>query len=277
MSYAAPPTTRTTSPSSAVAPGPDDAPLHENRRDATNRLFAQAVAGDEQEQTRCRDEIVRLNMTVASDVARRYRGRGVASDDLDQVAFLGLVKAVKGFDPALGHDFLSFAVPTIRGELRRYFRDLGWTVRPPRSIQELQTKIVAAEGELYQKLGRAPRPSEFAEHLDVELDLVLDALAANGCFAPASLDAPTAEGEDAIGDRLGSLDTAFDTAEARLALRPLMRGLTPRERRILEMRFFGGATQAEIGADIGVTQMQVSRLLTRLLARLRKQIEADAA
>jgi RNA polymerase sigma-B factor len=249
------------------------------RRAATARLFAEALTDDEAERARCHDEIVRLNMEVARDVAHRYRGRSIPAEDLQQVAFLGLVKAVKGFDPTLGNDFLVFAVPTIRGELRRYFRDLGWTVRPPRPIQEMQSKIIAAEGALYQQLGRAPRPSEFAEHLGVELDLVLDALAANGCFTPTSLDAPTTgeEGDDVIGNRLGFVDAGFDAAEARAALQPLMRNLDARDRRILEMRFFGGSTQAEIGAEIGVTQMQVSRLLTRLLARLRRQLEVGTA
>src|SRR5690348_3468087 len=124
-------------------------------------------------------------MSVAADCAKRYRGRGIATEDLDQVAYLGLVKAVRAFDPALGHDFLSFAVPTIRGELRRHFRDLGWALRPPRAIQELQTEILACEGELAQQLGRSPRPSDLARHLDVDLEHVLEALAASGCFAPA--------------------------------------------------------------------------------------------
>ncbi len=244
----------------------------DDRRTATARLFAEASTASAERRHALQDEIVQRNMGVAVDCARRYRGRGIATDDLDQVAYLGLVKAVQGFDPERGHDFLSFAVPTIRGELRRHFRDHGWSLRPPRSIQELQTRILAAEGELTQELGRSPRPTDLARHLDVDLEHVLDALAANGCFAPASLDAPVPEGESALGDRLGDLDPAFDSAEARVTLAAVLRGLTPRERRILELRFFGGATQAEIGADIGVTQMQVSRLLNRILDRLRERL-----
>ncbi|WP_395693780.1 SigB/SigF/SigG family RNA polymerase sigma factor [Nocardioides sp.] len=245
----------------------------EDRRAATQRLFEEARDGAGDRRRAVEDRIVELNMTVASDCARRYRGRGIATDDLDQVAFLGLVKAVRAFDPGRGHDFLSFAVPTIRGELRRHFRDQGWALRPPRSIQELQTRILAAEGELAQQLGRSPRPSDLAHHLDVDLEQVLDALAAAGCFSPASLDAPAPEGEEPIGDRLGEVDAAFAGADARVTLAAVMRGLTPRERRILELRFFGGYTQAEIGADIGVTQMQVSRLLNRILARLRERAD----
>jgi RNA polymerase sigma-B factor len=247
------------------------------RRAETARLLEEAaLASSEQERSDLLEQVIRLNMQVASEIARRYHGRGVPSDDVDQVANLGLVKAAQGFDPTQGSDFLSFAVPTIRGEIRRYFRDFGWTIRPPRSIQELQTKITAAEGQLFQALGRSPRPSEIAEHLDVPLEQVLDSLSANGCFTPVSLDTPVAEGESGPGDRLGGLDPAFASAEARVALRAVMRGLTPRERRILEMRFFGGCTQAEIGAEVGVTQMQVSRLLSRLLTRLRRRLEEQA-
>ena len=249
----------------------------EDRREATARLFALVEQTEGDERQGHQDEIVRLNMAVARDCARRYRGRGVATDDLEQVAYVGLVKAVRGFDPDRGFDFLAFAVPTVRGELRRHFRDLGWALRPPRSIQELQTRILAAESDLAQELGRSPRPSDFARHLDVDLEHVVDALGASGCFAPTSLDLPTGDGDAALGDQLGGLDPGFETAEARVTLAAVMRGLTPRERRILELRFFGGRTQAEIGADIGVTQMQVSRLLNRILARMRDKMLADAA
>jgi RNA polymerase sigma-B factor len=238
----------------------------EHRREATARLFAELDGACDEEAQRIRDEIVRLNMGVASDCARRYRRRGVATEDLDQVAYLGLVKAVQAFDPARGFDFMSFAVPTIRGEVRRHFRDLGWTLRPPRSIQELQSRILAAESDLAQELGRSPRPSDLALHLGVDLEQVLDALGASGCFAPASLDVATAEGDDPLGERIGGVDPAFATAEARITLAAVMRGPSPRERR----------TQAEIGADIGVTQMQVSRLLNRILERLRERMLADA-
>ena len=248
------------------------------RTEATARLFAQRADAAPEERATYEEEIVRLNMQVALDATRRFRGRGIDPDDLEQVAYLGLVKAVKGFDPDRGHDFLSFAIPTIRGEVRRHFRDLGWTVRPPRPIQEAQTKIIACEGELYQRLGRAPRPSEIAEHLHIDLDLVVEALGATGCFAPASLDAPLHE-EDAetVGQRLGMTDPEFDRAEARAALQPILAKLSKRERIIVEMRFFRECTQAEIGKEIGVTQMQVSRLLTRLMARLREEFALELA
>jgi RNA polymerase sigma-B factor len=248
-----------------------------SRREATDRLLTLALAASAADRPGFEDRVVRLNMTIARDVARRYRGRGIPSDDLDQVALLGLVKAVKGFKADRGADFLSFAVPTIRGEVRRYFRDNGWTVRPPRSIQELQARITAVESELVQELGRSPRPSEIAERLGEDISRVVDALSANGCFAPTSLDADTNDADDAgLGDRLGGADPGFASAEARVVLKPLFAGLDERERLILEMRFVRGCTQAEIGEAVGVTQMQVSRLLAGLLSRMRAQMTPAA-
>ena len=249
----------------------------ERRRVETTRLLVEAREAEGDARAALEDQAIRLNMEVATEIARRYHGRGIANDDLDQVAYLGLTKAVRGFDPTKGTDFLSFAVPTMRGEIRRYFRDFGWTIRPPRSVQELQPRLTAAEAELIQQLGRSPRPSELAAHLGVDLELVLDALSANGCFTPLSLDAPSPSGDGAPTERLGGPDAAFGGAEARVALLPLLRDLSPRERRILELRFGSGLTQSEIGAQIGVTQMQVSRLLARVLTKLREGFGPDAA
>jgi len=268
---AAPATSAPATHTSATATG--DA--RSRRQRETRRLFEEAArAGSTAERSTLIDEVIELNLQVAREIARRYHQRGIPDDDLVQVANLALVKAARGFDPGRGADFLSYAVPTIRGEIRRYFRDFGWTVRPPRSVQEAQTKITTAQSELYHELGRSPRPSEIAEWVGVELETVEEALAANGCFAPTSLDAPPADGVDPA-ERLGEEDAGFDVAEARVMLKRALADLTPRERRMLEMRFFDGRTQAEIGAEIGVTQMQVSRLLNRLLARLRERIEGE--
>lgn len=242
------------------------------RRVETARLLSRARAATGEDRSRYENDVVRLNLGVAADVARRYHGRGVPADDLDQVACLGLVKAVRSFDPTLGDDFLSFAVPTVRGEIRRYFRDAGWTVRPPRSVQEVQARVSAAEAVLCQQLGRTPRPSEIAVHLDVPLALVLDSINATGCFAPMSLDAPRSDDDEGVRELLGDLDPAFASAEARLALAPLMRDLTDRERTIIEMRYFENRTQAEIGAEVGVSQEQVSRLISGILLRLRRRL-----
>jgi RNA polymerase sigma-B factor len=242
------------------------------RREATQRLLAMAHDADEAGRAALQDRVVELNMQIAVDVARRYRSRGVAADDLEQVAYLGLVKAVRGFDPERATDFLSYAVPTIRGEVRRYFRDHGWAVRPPRTVQQAQSRITAVESDLCQELGRAPRPSEIAERLDLSIDIVVEALAANGCFVPTSLDTSAADADAGIGEKLGDGDPGFDSAEARVALKPLLEHLDRRERIMLEMRFFKGSTQSEIGEVLGITQMQVSRLLSALLARLRDEL-----
>lgn len=244
------------------------------RRVETARLLSRARASRGAARASYEDEVIRINMSVATDVARRYYGRGIVADDLDQVAYLGLVKAVRGFDPTLGDDFLSYAVPTLRGEIRRYFRDAGWTVRPPRSVQEVQAKVSAAEGELAQKLGRTPRPSEIAVHLDVALTLVIDSLSAGGCFSPMSIDVPLVVGEQAPAEHLGGLDPAFNSTEARLALKPLMRSLSERDRTIIHLRYFENQTQAQIGAEVGVTQEQVSRLLSGILVKMRRTLAA---
>ena len=248
------------------------------RRAATTRLLEEAAAAaTEEERSALLDEVVVINMEVAGDVARRYYGRGIPDEDLDQVANLGLVNAVQRFDPHQGHDFLSYAVPTIRGEVRRYFRDMGWTIRPPRSVQELQARIGAAQGELCQQLGRSPRPSEIAAHLDADVELVRESLAARGCFTPTSLDTPLDDDDPGPLARQGGPDPGYASAEARVALQKVMIGLTPRERRILEMRFFRDCTQAEIGAEVGVTQMQVSRLLKRILGTLHERLVDEPA
>ena len=244
------------------------------RADRTIELLREAGRCCPAERQRILDEVVTSHMSVATAIAARYRTRGIASEDLQQVAYLALVKAAKGYDPEVGNDFLSYAVPTIRGEIKRHFRDLGWMVRPPRRIQELQARITAADAELSQSLGRSPRPSEVAAHLDESPEDVNEALATVGCFTPSSLDRPAGEnGTMAISDLLGGEDAAQGAVEARAMLAPVVRRLSDRDRRILLLRFFRGWTQQEIAEDIGVTQMQVSRLLTRIMADLRKGLE----
>ena len=228
---------------------------------------------DESEKAALRAEVVVLNMGVARAIAHRYRQRGLAEDDLVQAAYVGLVKAVNGFDPSHERDFLSYAVPTVTGEVKRYFRDFGWAVRPPRRVQELQGQIAKISSELTQKLGRSPRPSEVAQHVGLDVESVIEALAADGAFTPASLDVPVgADGAATLGDLMPDEDLEFGNAEARVMLGPAVRKLAPRDRRILELRFFEGWTQEQIAKDIGVTQMQVSRLLSRILKDLRAEL-----
>ena len=214
-------------------------------------------------------QLIETNAAVARSMASRYRNRGIDLDDLEQVALLGLTKAAQRFDPSAGHDFLSFAVPTVRGELRRHFRDSGWMVRPPRRVQDLQTRISSAQEELESQLGRSPRPSEIATHLDEDTSDIVEALAADGCFTPTSLDARVADGSSSLGDLLGQEDRALAQAEAKVMLDPLMRGLTARDRQIVRLRYYQEQTQQEIADSVGLTQAQVSRVLTRILCDLR--------
>jgi RNA polymerase sigma-B factor len=231
---------------------------------------------DENERQRLWDDITCANMPVARAVARRYRGRGIADDDLAQVANLALVHAVHHFDITLNHDFLAFAVPTIRGQIKRHFRDNGWVVRPPRRLQELQIHIFRVRQELTQQLGHSPRPSEVAAHLGVERERVEEALACEGCFFPSSLDLRLGgDGTATLGETMAGTEGEFDAVEARVMLEPLLRGLGRRDRHVLAMRFVGQCSQQQIADDIGVTQMQVSRILTRILAALRQELLVD--
>jgi len=250
-----------------------------DRRDMTAQLLDEVHStDDEAERKLLRAEVVVLNMRLARAIAHRYRRRGLAEEDLVQAAYLGLVKAVEGFDPSHERDFLSYAVPTISGEVKRFFRDFGWTVRPPRRVQQLQGSIAGVSGELTQLLGRSPKPSEVAAHLGVDVEDVIEALAVDGAFTPASLDVPVGnDGSATLGDLMPAEAADFGSAEARVVLGPLVRRLGARERRILELRFFSGCTQQQIAEDIGVTQMQVSRLLSRILKQLRDELTANPA
>jgi RNA polymerase sigma-B factor len=230
------------------------------------------ASSDDEEGTLLRQELISTNMPVARSIASSYRSRGIALEDLEQVAYLALVKATHRYDPSSGHAFLAFCVPTIRGEVRRYFRDHGWMVRPPRRIQELQHRVLRAQAELSFELGRPPAAREVAEHLEEEIDSVLEAMDGQGCFTPASLDRPVGDGDATLGDLLASDQAPVQSAEARVVLAPVVRRLSDRDRRILQMRFYDGLTQREIAESIGVTQMQVSRLLTRIFRDLRTQL-----
>jgi RNA polymerase sigma-B factor len=215
-----------------------------------------------------------MHMGLARAIAARYRGRGIADEDLVQAASMALIKAARNFDPDNGAEFLSYAVVTMKGEVKRQFRDFGWMVRPPRPIQKMQADVSRAESELTQTLGRSPRVREVAAHLGVSEDEVLEALAADGCYTPTSLDTPVGEQGDAVlGDTLTTEDPAMDEAEARVMLLPAVRALSERDRRVLYLRFFKQQTQSQIAEQIGVTQMQVSRILSRVLAQLRDELQ----
>jgi RNA polymerase sigma-B factor len=220
---------------------------------------------DERERERLRDEIVLLNLPLAQSIARRYRKRGVEFDDLAQVAYLGLVKAVDRYDPHSGSHFLAFAVPTMTGEVKRFFRDYGWAIRPTRRIQEVQHAIATSEPELTQILGRSPTVPELADEIGVDKVHVTEALASDGYFNLASLDMPTGlpDSSRSLADGVGEDDSHLRGVENHELLAPALEKLSQREKRMLWLRF---------AADLDISQMQVSRLLSTLMQRLRKEL-----
>lgn len=227
--------------------------------------------------TQLRERLVTEHMPVAEHIARRFDNRGEQYEDLLQVAKLGLVNAVDRFDPERGSDFLSFAVPTIMGEVRRHFRDASWAVRVPRRLKELHLSVSAAGDELAQSLGRAATPSEIAAHLGMSTDDVHEGMEAGYAYHSVSTDEVITSGPDAIslGDTLGEDDTAFQHVEYQESLRPLLRTLPERDRTILRMRFFEYRTQTQIAELVGISQMHVSRVLSRTLTYLRNQLREE--
>jgi RNA polymerase sigma-B factor len=219
-----------------------------------------------------RDRLVTEHLPVAQHIARRYSHRGQPVEDLTQVAALGLINAVDRFDPHRGSDFLSFAVPTISGEIRRYFRDHSWSIRLPRRISQIYVAINAATGELSQRLGRAPTPTELAEYLGVSTAEVREGLQAAGTMSPSSLDELAEPSSRRLAEAVGADDAALVRAENRQALQPLLAELPERERRILALRFVAHRTQSQIAEELHCSQMHVSRLLTRTLDRLRRRL-----
>lgn len=240
------------------------------RERRSDELLEEAAGVAGAERARLIEEVVLLNLPVARAIAARYRGRGENPEDLEQVAYLALVKAANGYQPGEGHTFLAYAVPTISGELRRHFRDHCWDVRPPRRVQELRLTLGAALADLTQEIGRPPTAPEIAARLGVGADEVIEALVAMEGYSALSLDAPC-DGEQGapLGEVIAAEEDGYDAVEDQLSVEPLLASLPDRDRHILCLRFYRGWTQRQIAADIGVTQMQVSRLLGQALARLR--------
>lgn len=217
-----------------------------------------------------RDRIITGYLPLADNIARRYASRGIAKDDLVQVATVGLIHAVDRFDPERGIEFLSYAVPTVMGEVRRHFRDTAWPVRLPRRLQEMRMAINTASAHLSQTLGRPATTVDLAERLGVSEAEVLEGLQAIQSFRSVSLDQPAFADGDRPAETIGADDLALGLVDNRESLLPLLRQLPVRERQILSLRFFGEKTQSEIGTEIGISQMHVSRLLKSTLLELRK-------
>ena len=214
-----------------------------------------------------RNRLIEEHRWLAVHCARRFAGKGEPLDDLIQVAMLGVLKAVERFDPDYGATFATFAVPTITGELRRHFRDTTWAVHVPRRARDLQHTVKVAVNDLSQTLGRSPTADEVAEHTGVAVEEVLDALEAARCYRKTPLATPSDDDEDDV-DRLGRDDPALDAVDARMTVERLLRELPSRERRIVELRYLSGLSQSQIGEIVGVSQVQVSRLLRASLARM---------
>jgi RNA polymerase sigma-B factor len=236
------------------------------------------MPSDDPEYEALREHVIGEYMSYARYIAGKFRQRGEAQSDLEQVAYVGLVKAVDNFDPDFGAAFLTYATPMIAGEVRRHFRDTTWDVHVPRRVQENALAVRAAERDLAQQLGHPPSAAEIARRLDLSADEVAEAYEAGAAHHAASLDVPTSmsDGDGAsLGELLGDDDPGFELVVHREALKPLLAELSTRDKRILLMRFFRNMSQVQIAEELGVSQMQVSRLLSRILGDLRHGVEAE--
>ncbi|MEA5360971.1 SigB/SigF/SigG family RNA polymerase sigma factor [Amycolatopsis sp., V23-08] len=236
-----------------------------------------ALPAGHPDRRRLRELLILEHLPLAENIATRFNGRGQPRDDLVQVARMGLVKAVDRFDPAQGADFLSFAVPTVMGEIRRFFRDTGWAMRVPRALKELRGRLNQGTTDLAQLLGRAPTPTELAGHLGIDVETVRDGLHAANCYETSSLDRPAGDaGGATVADSVGEVDARIELVEDHQTIAPLLQGLPSRERAIVMMRFFDEMSQSQIAARVGVSQMQVSRILSKVLSDLRAQLGGPA-
>jgi RNA polymerase sigma-B factor len=262
---------------SAAAPPPPGVGVD---RERTRELFAQlsALPDSAPQRREVRDALVEQHLPLVEHLARRFRNRGEPYDDLVQVATIGLIKSVDRFDAERGVEFSTYATPTIVGEIKRHFRDKGWAVRVPRRLQELRLSLTLATSELSQRNGRAPTVTELASQLGISEEEVLEGLESANAYSTLSLDAGDQSSDDdavAVVDTLGVDDEGLEGVEYRESLKPMLERLPPREKRILMLRFFRNMTQSEIAAEVGISQMHVSRLLARTLAQLREGLLVD--
>lgn len=244
-------------------------------REAARALFVRlsVLPDGSPERVELRNQLVRMHIPLVEHLARRFRNRGEPLDDLTQVATIGLIKSVDRFDHERGVEFSTYATPTIVGEIKRHFRDKGWAVRVPRRLQELRLSLTTATSELSQRHGRSPTVHELAEHLGISEEDVLEGLESANAYSTLSLDVPDSDDESpAVADTLGATDEALEGVEYRESLKPLLAQLPPREQKILVLRFFRNMTQSQIAAEVGISQMHVSRLLARTLAQLREKL-----
>ena len=242
-------------------------------------LFAQLrdEAATDPSRDAAREGLVHLHLPLVEHCARRFRNRGEPFEDLVQVGTIGLLKSIDRFDLERGVEFSTYATPTIIGEIKRYFRDKGWAIRVPRRLQELRMQIGAASADLTQSLGRSPTPRELAERIGCSVEDILEGIESSQAYSTLSLDAGDndEDGAATMLDAIGVEDAGLEHVEIRESIKPLLDRLDAREKRILLLRFFKNMTQSQIAEEIGVSQMHVSRLLSRTLEQLRTSLEAD--
>ena len=248
-------------------------------RQIEHRLLAQlaGMEADDPGRAAVRDQLITMHLPLVEHLARRFRGRGESHEDLVQVGTIGLINAVDRFDVGRGVEFSTFATPTIVGEIKRNFRDRGWAIRVPRRLQEMRMLLNRGTAELTQQLGRSPTVPEVAHFLGLSEDEVLEGLESSQAYSTTSLDGGGDDGDSApsLAATLGVIEPELEGVENRETLRPLLASLPPREQRILVLRFFENKTQSQIAEEVGLSQMHVSRLLTKTLVTLREQMLDD--
>ncbi|MDQ0964055.1 RNA polymerase sigma-B factor [Streptomyces sp. B4I13] len=247
-----------------------------NARELSRRFFDRLAVVEEgtHEYQYVRNTLIEMNLSLVRYAASRFRGRGDAMEDIVQVGTIGLIKAIDRFELTREVEFTSFAVPYIVGEIKRFFRDTSWAVHVPRRLQEARVELAKATEELQTRLGRMPTTRELSQLMSLSEEEVIEARKASNCYTSASLDAALTfdggvDGESVLADFLGAEEPALELVEDFHSLAPLIAGLDDRERRIIHLRFVEERTQAEIGRELGISQMHVSRLISRTVHRLR--------
>lgn len=225
-----------------------------------------------------REKLVMSHLNLVRFIANKFKNRGEPIDDLIQVGYLGLLKAIDRFDPSRGLEFTTFATPTIMGEIKRHFRDKGWSVRVPRRLQELSAKVNQAADTLTSRLQRSPTIAEIADYLDATVDEVLEAMESSSAYSSVSLEAPSGADDDdtpSVIDRYATEDSDLAFTDDRIIIEEALASFSPRERDVIEMRFLKGMTQIEIAEKLGISQVQVSRLLRRTLKKIQDKIDPE--
>lgn len=225
-----------------------------------------------------REKLVMSHLNLVRFIANKFKNRGEPIDDLIQVGYLGLLKAIDRFDPSRGLEFTTFATPTIMGEIKRHFRDKGWSVRVPRRLQELSAKVNQATDTLTSQLQRSPTIAEIADSLDATVDEVLEAMESSSAYSSVSLEAPSGADDDdtpSVIDRYATEDSDLAFTDDRIIIEEALASFSPRERDVIEMRFLKGMTQIEIAEKLGISQVQVSRLLRRTLKKIQDKIDPE--